>query len=230
MFLPRFLIRSFVAILAAISALIAAVSPPVFARSDDAQSHPMAATGASPVPVKVSVEVSAQVSEPVSGAAETPVRTDTYSGYPVPRFVAAKGRRTNCRQGPSLAHAIAFTFQRPGVPLLVVAESKDHWRKVRDAAGDECWVYHTTITKQSHVVVLDAVTLRASRSTDAAVRAHLAPGVFVRLEKTATDAAGARWLLLSTSEARGWAPADRRLWGADPSHSVLASSASSEPS
>ncbi|MEM6414964.1 MAG: SH3 domain-containing protein [Pseudomonadota bacterium] len=149
-------------------------------------------------------------SKPVS------VRYDTYSGYPVPRFVSAKGKRTNCRKGPSLGHDIAYTFQRPGVPLLVIAESNDHWRKVRDAQGDECWVYSTTIRNPSHVLILETTTLHADRSHDATQRATLAPGVFARLGKTREDDEGREWVFLTTKQVRGWAVFDERLWGSDP--------------
>lgn len=141
------------------------------------------------------------------------IRYDTYSGQPVPRFVSAKGQKTNCRRGPSFNHSIAFTFQRSGVPLLVIAESKDHWRKVRDADGDECWVYRTTIKNTSHVLVLDTTTVFASRATGSMKRATLAPGVFARLGKVKLDEEGRQWFFLSTNEARGWALGDDHLWG-----------------
>ncbi|RZO68994.1 MAG: aspartyl-trna synthetase [Parvularculaceae bacterium] len=137
---------------------------------------------------------------------------ETPSGLPVPRFVSVKGARTNCRLGPSLSHPVKFVFQRAGTPVLVVAETRDHWRKVRDADGDECWAFHTTLKMRSHVILTEPTSLRAQRRETSMLRGELEAGVMAKLLKLKVDERGA-WALVKAGAARGWAPASS-LWGA----------------
>lgn len=137
------------------------------------------------------------------------LRLDTPSGYPVPRFLSLKSDETNCRSGPSLEHPVRFVFKRADVPVLIVAESVDHWRKLRDPAGDECWVYSTTLRAQTHVLALHAVTLRRRPGEAAAQSASLGEGVLARIVRRKSG-----WLLVSAHDAKGWIAATE-IWGGD---------------
>lgn len=137
------------------------------------------------------------------------VRLDTPSGYPVPRFVSLKDEETNCRIGPSFDHPVRYVFKRQGAPVLVVAESVDHWRKVRDPDGDECWAHQTTLKAQTHVLTKGATELHKKPSAKARVSARLGTGVMARLVKQKDG-----WLLVAADDARGWAPAVN-VWGGD---------------
>lgn len=137
------------------------------------------------------------------------LRLDTPSGYPVPRFLSLKGDETNCRSGPSLDHPVRYVFKRAGVPVLIVAESVDHWRKLRDPAGDECWVYSTTLRAQTHVLALHAVTLLRRPNADAPESAALAKGVLAKIIRRKKG-----WLLVSAGDAKGWIAAGE-IWGGD---------------
>jgi len=152
-----------------------------------------------------------------------PVRTDTPSGYPVPRFVSLKQVKTPCRRGPSFDQPVRYTFLRAGMPVLVVAETTDHWRKIRDIAGDECWAHKLTLTAQTHVIAAEALDLLARPTIGAPVRARLGGGAFARIETRKNQ-----WVRLSVNrdgkatgpsprkprKARGWAQA-ASLWGTD---------------
>lgn len=152
---------------------------------------------------------------PAQGAAsplaesDKTVRLDTPSGYPVPRFVSLKAEETNCRIGPSFDHPVRFLFKRAGAPVLVVAESVDHWRKLRDPDGDECWVHQTTLKAQTHILATASVELRRRPTADAGVSARLSEGVLARLIKRKSD-----WLFVSVGSAKGWVPA-RDVWGGE---------------
>lgn len=152
---------------------------------------------------------------PAQGAQSPPppggetVRLDTPSGYPVPRFVSLKDEETNCRIGPSLGHPVRFVFKRAGAPVLVVAESVDHWRKLRDPDGDECWVHQTTLKAQTHVLATASIELRRQPEADAGVSARLGEGVLARLVKRKGD-----WLFVSVGSAKGWVAA-RDVWGGE---------------
>lgn len=151
--------------------------------------------------------VSFMTAAPPPARAAAQVRTDTPSGLPVPRFVGLRSAETPCRAGPSQAHAVAITYMRAGAPMLVVAETTDHWRKLRDIDGAECWVRQGALRAPSHAIVLEEATLRAQRDPSSPVRARLAPRVMARVERVEGD-----WARLSAEGLRGWTPT-RLLWG-----------------
>lgn len=144
---------------------------------------------------------------PSSSPIAEDVRFDTPSGYPVPRFVSLKDDETNCRIGPSFEHPVRFVFKRAGAPVLVVAESVDHWRKVRDSVGDECWVHKTTLKSLSHVLIINDVGLHARPSKAASVSGRIGAGVLARLVNRRDD-----WLFVTAGGARGWVNASA-VWG-----------------
>ncbi|HOP19357.1 MAG TPA: SH3 domain-containing protein [Parvularculaceae bacterium] len=140
---------------------------------------------------------------------ENAARTDTPSGFPVPRFVSLKNAETYCRQGPSFDHPVAYTFLKAGLPVQVVAETTDHWRKIRDHEGSECWAHQTTLRAVSHVIVEADTAILVRPEIEAPVRARLRAGVIARIERASGD-----WRLISVGELKGWAPVSR-LWGAE---------------
>lgn len=137
------------------------------------------------------------------------IRTDTPSGQPVPRFVSLKRDKTNCRIGPSDSHPIRYVFRREGAPVLVIAESVDHWRKLRDAAGDECWAHRVMLRAQTHVQTTLETVLRKQPAADADASATLGPGVLARI-----DARKEGWLKVSAGGAEGWVAA-RAVFGGE---------------
>lgn len=137
------------------------------------------------------------------------VRYDTPSTFPVPRFVSLKSSEVNCRIGPSLQHPTRFVFKKAGAPVLVIAESIDNWRKVRDVDGDACWLFAKTVRAQTHLISLEATDIHAKPSSESDVRAHVEPRALVRLVRIADG-----WALVEADGVRGWGPA-RRFWGVD---------------
>ena len=137
------------------------------------------------------------------------VRLDTPSGYPVPRFLSLKDDETNCRIGPSLDHSVRFVLRRAGAPVLVIAESVDHWRKVRDADGDECWVHERTLKAQTHALIRRDTLLWSKPGPSARKTGRLGPGVLAKLGKHRRG-----WLFLSVGGTKGWAES-ADVWGGD---------------
>ncbi len=135
-------------------------------------------------------------------------RLDTPSGQPVPRFVSLKAKQTFCRSGPTFGHPVRITFMRRGLPVMVVAETTDHWRKVRDVEGDECWIHKTKLSNaKTALVMTDGLTLHARPSAAAPQKARLGNGVIARVEATE-----AGWLRVSVDGRKGWAP-QSGFWG-----------------
>lgn len=142
-----------------------------------------------------------------AAAAAPEIRLDTPSGFPVPRFVSLKEEATNCRMGPSFEHPVRFVFQRAGAPVLVVAESIDHWRKIRDSTGDECWVHQSTLKAQTHVLVVQDAEILRRPERSAASGGRVGAGVLARLLKRREG-----WLYISAQGARGWI-ISQAVWG-----------------
>ncbi len=145
-------------------------------------------------------------------ADESPtLRLNTPSGLPVPRFVSLKADKTYCRTGPSFDHPVRITFMRKGLPVMVVAETKDHWRKVRDPEGDECWTHKSKLSGvQTALVMKDRLALRRRPDDAAPVTAHFGRGLIARIE-TSRDG----WLRVSAKGVKGWAVRSA-FWGAGP--------------
>lgn len=144
-----------------------------------------------------------------SQAAPVKLRLDTPSGLPVPRLVSLKASKTFCRSGPSFSHPVRLTFMRASLPVMVVAETKDHWRKIRDAEGDECWTHKSKLSGDETALVLeDGLALRTKPDADAPARARLGRGVIAHVE-----GAKSGWLKVSADGRKGWARASA-FWGA----------------
>ena len=135
---------------------------------------------------------------------------DTPSGYPVPRFVGLAADHTNCRVGPSLQHPIKYVFQKRFLPVLVIAETSDHWRKIRDFSGDECWAFHTVVRAPSHALVISPASVYARPAADSPPRGRLEKGVLARVGRHKGD-----WTFVAAGPARGWVKRVD-LWGVAP--------------
>ena len=135
------------------------------------------------------------------------MRRDTPSGLPVPRFVSLRGPEDYCRIGPSWEHDIRYTYQRAGLPVMVIAESRDNWRKIRDSAGDECWAYRSRLTNLSHLLARSDVTLRRAPRDDADARGTISDGVLAKIVRVRKG-----WALVDADDVRGWAPLGD-FWG-----------------
>ena len=80
------------------------------------------------------------------------IKISHFSGKPVPRFESLKFPAVHGRIGPSLDHPIAWKYEREGLPVLILKESKD-WRFVRDPDGDEVWVHARMLSGARTVLI-----------------------------------------------------------------------------
>ena len=131
------------------------------------------------------------------------------SGLPVPRFVALKKSEVRGRFGPGFDYPVAAVYRKEGLPVRVVAETRDDvWRRVEDADGQKVWVHRSMLTMNDHALVRSDAVLRAKPAEDAAGRARLAPGVVGELL-----GCEAGWCRLKAGAFKGWLPV-AALWGA----------------
>lgn len=140
------------------------------------------------------------------------------SGLPVPRFVTLKAAKVNVRKGPSREHALAWIYQRKGLPVEVTAESDD-WRKIRDAQGLEGWIQQSMLGGKRNALVAGwvrngGVLLYGRASAGAAAVARLAPGVVAGVESCDGE-----WCFLDASGYEGYAR-QSELWGVYPGEIV----------
>ncbi|MFS2316387.1 SH3 domain-containing protein [Maricaulis sp. D1M11] len=134
---------------------------------------------------------------------------DTPSGLPVPRFVSLKSDVTNGRVGPSQAHPIAWRYVRAGLPMEVIAETRQ-WRRVRDPEGEVVWMHRVVLSSRRSVYALEETPLHARAAQDSPVEAIADAGVVLSLERCRSG-----WCRVEANGRRGWAPASL-LWGVYP--------------
>lgn len=153
----------------------------------------------------------------LSAAAEEPVvRISEFSGKPVPRFESLRYSTVNGRQGPSQDHRVLWQYQRAGLPMLIVKETRG-WRQVRDPDGELVWVHENMLSERPSAMVRGAETavMRRKPEPDAPGLAKLEAGVIVTL-----DRCEGAWCRVEVDARRGWVE-KVLLWGADPSEAGL---------
>ena len=151
-------------------------------------------------------------------AGDTAIATGSVSGLPVPRFVSLKSDRVNVRAGPTKDQDVRWVYTRVGMPVEITAEF-ENWRRIRDWAGAEGWVYHSLLSgKRSAVVVptlkTDLVPLYERPDVKSAEIARLQSGVLGQLKSC-----NGAWCEFTGKGFAGWIRQDR-LWGAYPNEKV----------
>ncbi|MBB4658196.1 SH3 domain-containing protein [Parvularcula dongshanensis] len=131
------------------------------------------------------------------------------SGLPVPRFVALKKDEVIARFGPSFDYPIAATYRQRGLPLKVIAETRDDvWRRVEDQDGGRYWIHRSMLMGNDNAVVrAEEAVLRAKPSDAAPGRARLTAGVMAEVEHCEDG-----WCRLRAGSYKGWLP-QTLLWG-----------------
>lgn len=152
--------------------------------------------------------VLAGLAAPVA-AADAP-RT-TPSGLEVPRYVSLKYDTVNARNGPDEAHRLLWVYRARGLPVQVVAETRE-WRRICDPEGGLAWVHkRTTDGRRSAMRLKPApLALLANPKDGARINAWL------RGRSTASlDRCDKGWCRLKADGSSGWAR-EGEIWGAAP--------------
>ena len=140
------------------------------------------------------------------------------SGLPLPRFVTLKAGKVNVRKGPSSDHAVAWVFQRKGLPVEITAEF-ENWRKVRDSDGGEGWILQSMLSGKRNALIADwtkgkAIFLRDDGSDKAAAIVQLSAGVVGEIQSC-----NGLWCYVATADYAGYAK-QSELWGVYPGEIV----------
>ena len=140
------------------------------------------------------------------------------SGLPLPRFVSLKSDKVNVRTGPGTDHRVEWTFRKAALPVEVIEEF-GNWRQVRDADGEEGWIYHSLLSGDRTALVSPWTTgeplpLRAAPYHDARVAARLAPKVLANIKSC-----DGSWCSVEGPGWSGYLPQEE-LWGVYPDEIV----------
>lgn len=150
---------------------------------------------------------------------ERGIRVGT-SGLPLPRFVSLKSNQVNVRVGPGRDYDIAWIFVKGGLPVEVFQES-DNWRRIRDAAGNSGWVFHSLLSGRRTALVTPWTTnaeplpLYRERSIGAKLNARLESGLLLNIEECDGEWCRADLRDASDQSYRGFVQ-QNKLWGVYP--------------
>ena len=136
------------------------------------------------------------------------------SGLPVPRFVSLKRKKVNVRKGPSTDHRVKWVYTSKGYPVEIIAES-DNWRRVRDAQGDEGWVFHSLLSGSRTAIIspwgeATQIPMLSEPHAGSPVVASLSSGVMGLV-----DNCNGNWCMVAVTGYSGWVE-QGRLWGVYP--------------
>lgn len=160
----------------------------------------------------------AMAADEITGSTSAIVGELGPSGLPLPRFVTLKAARVNVRKGPSSDHAVAWVFQRKGLPVEITAEF-ENWRKIRDSEGAEGWILQSMLSGKRNGLVATwrgekTIALRNADNPKAREIASLAPGVL-----SAINECNGQWCEIETGDYEGFVE-QSMLWGVYPGETV----------
>jgi SH3-like domain-containing protein len=139
------------------------------------------------------------------GQATMPDGRPTPTGLEVPRWITLKSSQVRARQGPGLDHRILWEYRAAGLPVQVIAETRE-WRKICDPDGSVAWIHRTVASGRRSVFnpTDAAVAIHSGRSTASSVRARLNPRSTLALESCEDG-----WCRVRGRKLRGWIQASR---------------------
>ncbi|MCK5911886.1 MAG: hypothetical protein KAG62_18265 [Caulobacter sp.] len=149
----------------------------------------------------------ALLADPV--AAEGPRITP--SGLEVPRYVSLKYAEVNARNGPDEDHQLLWVYHAKGLPVQVVAETRE-WRRICDPEGGLAWVHKRTTDGRRSAMRVQSTNLPLLNAPKdgAKISAYLKARSVASLDKCEKG-----WCRLRADGSSGWAR-EGEIWGADP--------------
>ncbi|MDO8901753.1 MAG: SH3 domain-containing protein [Phenylobacterium sp.] len=133
---------------------------------------------------------------------------ETPSGFAVPRYLTLKFDTVNARSGPADDHRVLWVYRARGLPVQVVAETRE-WRQICDPEGGLAWVHRRVTDGRRSVIPLgpDPIPLRRRPRAEAEITAYLNARAIATLDRCDKG-----WCRLSVAGVRGWTP-ETEVWG-----------------
>jgi SH3-like domain-containing protein len=138
-----------------------------------------------------------------AGAGTTmPDGRPTPTGLEVPRWVSLKSSHVRARQGPGLDYRILWEYRAAGLPVQVIAETRE-WRKICDPEHGVAWINRSVASgRRGAFNGSDAeVPVHAGRNAQSPVRARFSPHSIVALDECRDG-----WCSVRARKQKGWLP------------------------
>lgn len=133
-------------------------------------------------------------------------------------FASIKSSEVNVRKGPHTRYPISWVFKKKGEPVEVIAEF-EHWKRIKDVAGEEGWVKANMITKKRSAVVLGFKQNKDQKADKFFVNIFRIPEtsgkIFAKVEsgkRISLKQCKKEWCLISIENVEGWIE-KKFLWG-----------------
>ena len=122
-------------------------------------------------------------------------------------FRTLRNDKVNLRQGPSFDHPIKIFYERKFLPVLV-QDSSDNFRKIRDHENNSGWVHISQLSKKKAAIVIEDEIIMFNKPTKFSNPiAILKEGRLVRINKCKED-----WCKIQSGDFKGWIQKNS-LWG-----------------
>ena len=122
-------------------------------------------------------------------------------------FRTLRNDKVNLRQGPSFEYPIKIIYKKKFLPLLV-QDSSDNFRKVRDHENNTGWIHISQLSKKKAAIVIsDNEIMFKSSTIFSNPIAILKKGRFVKISKCKKS-----WCKVESENYKGWIKRDS-LWG-----------------
>jgi SH3-like domain-containing protein len=132
----------------------------------------------------------------------------TPSGLPVPRYVVLKFGEVNARAGPGDDHRLMWVYKARGLPVQVIAETRE-WRRICDPRGGLAWVHGRTVDGKRNVLgAAPPAAIHAKPKADSKLKAYLRPQAIAALDKCKDG-----WCRIKVERVSGWVR-QGSVWGA----------------
>ena len=94
-----------------------------------------------------------------------PVLGSIKSGLCSPYFASIKSNRVNAHVGPGKNYKVTCEYVAPGVPVIITAKY-DHWRRVKDPDGVECWIHKSMLSPKRFVISISQTPIPLMKKTN----------------------------------------------------------------
>jgi SH3-like domain-containing protein len=122
-------------------------------------------------------------------------------------FLTLRNEKVNLRQGPSFDYPIKLFYKKRFLPILV-QDSSDNFRKVRDHENNSGWIHISQLSKKKAAITIDDDLILFSNSTIYSnPLAIIKKGRLVKIIKCKNE-----WCKINTGEFKGWLQ-KKSLWG-----------------
>ena len=122
-------------------------------------------------------------------------------------FLTLRYDNVNLRQGPSKEYPIKIFYKKKYLPVLV-QDSSDNWRKIRDHENNSGWIHLSQLSKKKAAITIDDQVIIFKNAT-------IFSKPLVVLEKgrlCLISKCGEEWCKIKTNKYKGWIK-KKSLWG-----------------